>query len=187
MCKTYGMDLTEDEKDKIVKAWRQSNPAIVKLWRIVERLFKNAIMGYPHPQEPKRAGIHGKLGFHKDFIVLPSGRSLCYPKARQPEDSIVFQTQVANGLMIWSETYGGKLVENIVQGIARDVLAEAMLNLDALGYKIVAHIHDEVIVEVPKGEGTVEEVNEIMTIGAEWMSDLPLAAEGFKCEYYKKG
>lgn len=84
------------------------------------------------------------------------------------------------------QTYGGKLVENIVQATARDVLAEAMLRLEREGYPIVFHVHDEAVAEVPDGEKSIEEMNEIMSVVPEWAEGLPLNAEGFEAKYYMK-
>ena len=84
------------------------------------------------------------------------------------------------------ETYGPKLVENIVQGTARDLLAEAMLRLKKRGYQIVMHIHDEVVLEVPDGVSSVEEVCSIMAEQPDWAVGLPLRADGYECAFYKK-
>ena len=84
------------------------------------------------------------------------------------------------------ETFGGKLVENIVQAIARDLLAYAMINVTAAGYDIVFHVHDEIICEVPNGQGSVDELCRIMSKAPDWADGLPLDADGYKCEYYRK-
>ena len=84
------------------------------------------------------------------------------------------------------ETFGGKLVENSIQAIARDLLAEAMLRVTAAGYDIVFHVHDEIIAEVPEGSGSVEEMCELMSVNPDWADGLPLNADGYECEYYRK-
>ncbi len=84
------------------------------------------------------------------------------------------------------ETYGPKLVENIVQAASRDILAEAMLRLEKEGFDIVCHVHDEVVLEVPDGKSSVEEVNEIMAVNPVWTEGLPLKAAGFESPFYKK-
>ena len=88
----------------------------------------------------------------------------------------------------WSriETYGPKLVENIVQGTARDLLAEAMLRVEEKGYSIVMHCHDEIIAEVPEETGSVEEMCTVMAVQPEWADGLPLRADGYECAFYKK-
>jgi DNA polymerase len=84
------------------------------------------------------------------------------------------------------ETYGPKLVENIIQATARDILAEAMVRLEDAGFQIVCHVHDEVVLEVPEGESSVEEVNAIMSVVPSWAEGLPLSAAGFESPFYKK-
>jgi DNA polymerase len=84
------------------------------------------------------------------------------------------------------ETYGGKLLENIAQGIARDVLAEGMLAIDDAGYDIALHVHDEAVADVPHGTGSVQEINELMSRPVAWAPGLPLAAESFETDFYKK-
>lgn len=84
------------------------------------------------------------------------------------------------------ETYGPKLVENIVQATARDLLAEAMIRVSDRGYDIVMHVHDEIIVETPMGVGSLKEVCDITAIAPAWADELPLRADGFECEYYRK-
>ena len=84
------------------------------------------------------------------------------------------------------ETYGPKLVENIVQAASRDILAEAMLRLEKEGFDIVCHVHDEVVLEVPDGKSSVEEVNEIMAVNPVWTEGLPLKAAGFESPFYKR-
>ena len=97
-------------------------------------------------------------------------------------------THMGLGIGKWErqETYGGKLVENIVQAVARDCLGEAMIRLDAAGYKIVAHVHDEVIIEAPKGFGSLDDVIRIMTETPAWADGLILNAAGFESPYYMK-
>ena len=84
------------------------------------------------------------------------------------------------------ETYGPKLVENIVQAISRDLLAQAMLRLKKSGFNIVMHVHDEVVLEVSNGQRTIEEVCNIMAIAPDWATGLPLRADGYECNFYKK-
>ena len=126
------------------------------------------------------------------LLHLPSGRSLSYREAHIGENrfgspSIVYlgANQVTRD---WDdvETYGGKLTENLVQAIARDCLAEAMLRLEAAGYAIVAHIHDEVVLDVPEGRGSLADAIRIMTQNAEWNQGLLMNADGFEGPYYKK-
>ncbi|AHM57274.1 DNA polymerase L [Peptoclostridium acidaminophilum DSM 3953] len=185
------MGLSEDELSLIVSAWRKANPNIVRLWRDAEEAAVKAIKG-----KTSVSLQHGLKFLYKSgmlLIRLPSGRSLAYARPRIEadmrfgRDKITFegldQTSKSWGRI---DTYGGKIAENLTQAIARDCLAEAMLRLDRAGYKIVAHIHDEVVLDVPKGEGSLDEVNEIMSYPIGWASGLPLSADGFESEYYKK-
>ncbi len=127
------------------------------------------------------------------FADLPSGRGPAYvnprikPDPKFDKDGLVFDgmDQVKKKWMS-HRTYGGRLVENLVQAIARDCLAESMMRLDAEGYKIVMHVHDEAVLDVPVGTGSVEHVTEIMSRPIDWASGLPLQAAGFECQFYMK-
>ncbi|WP_346886680.1 hypothetical protein [Clostridium sp. UBA4395] len=127
------------------------------------------------------------------FVTLPSGRSLAYINARVKRDfrlnkNVLTYEGVDQNKKQWGvlKTYGGKLTENIVQAIARDCLGEAMLNLEKAGYKCVIHVHDEVVLEVPQGFGSVKEVEEIMSLPILWAMNLPLTAEVNESSYYRK-
>jgi len=127
------------------------------------------------------------------FIRLPSGRNLAYVSPRLETDERFNKEMLSyegteQGTKHWAriKTYGPKIVENIVQGIARDCLAEAVLRLDEAGYKIAFHVHDEVVLDVPDGFGSVKEVEEIMSRPIGWAPGLPLRAEAFETEFYKK-
>lgn len=125
------------------------------------------------------------------FIQLPSGRRLAYAKPRMGENRFGGEAITYEGVGTgrkWErlETYGAKCVENIVQGTARDLLAFALLRLEKAGYPVVMHCHDEAICEVPIGQGSVEDVNRIMAVTPEWAEGLPLKADGFETEFYKK-
>ena len=184
------MGLTEDELPDIVRAWRNANPAIVSLWHNVEQAFNEAI------QTGKSAymGLLFEVKKNIAFIKLPSGRRLAYvrpelqPHKRfQGKEEITYMG-VDQTSRKWSRlgTYGGKLVENIVQAIARDCLAESLVRLEKAGYKTVMHVHDEVVLEVPSGWSSAEQVAEIMGRDIEWASGLPLRADAFETDYYRK-
>ena len=124
------------------------------------------------------------------FIRLPSGRRLAYPKPLIRKNSKGWSELSYEGIdpkKKWNRlsTYGAKLVENIIQAIARDILAEAMIRLEAAGYPIVMHVHDEVVLEVNM-DAKVEEVEKIMSEVPEWAEGLILTAAGYECPYYKK-
>ena len=126
------------------------------------------------------------------IIQLPSGRDLVYQNARIQKnrfglDAIKYQgMDQTTKQWGWQETYGGKLTENIIQSIARDLLADALLRLDAAGYKIAMHVHDECVLEMPYGQGSTEEVDQIMGQPIPWAAGLPLKAESYETEFYKK-
>ena len=183
------LGLTEDEMASIVDAWRKANPRIAQMWWDVNRAALEAIKNGTS-QMVGRIKVYQKLGAL--VIALPSGRELIYPSPRVGEnrfggESITFMGLGLNRKWGRIETYGGKLVENIVQATARDVLAHSMAALEAAGYPTVMHVHDEVITEVPYGRGSVDELCALMSRGPKWSKGLPLAAEGFESTYYKKG
>lgn len=179
------------ERKLVVKKWRKANPKIVQLWADIESC---AI----HTVKTKKSMRLRSLGFHCDGdvfrIELPSGRSLFY---RQPQigvnafgrESIIFRG-MDQVIKRWTslETYGGKLVENIVQAISRDILAYSMQNLRDAGFKMVMHVHDEVICEVPENEGEeqLKRMEDIMGQEVPWAPGLPLVADGYVTKFYKK-
>jgi DNA polymerase len=183
------MGLTEEELKPLVDAWREANPKIVNLWRDVNNAALKAVNDR-QPQTVRQL----KFIFTKGmlFITLPSGRKLAYVKPKlEPNrfghDGLTYEG-VGGENKWWGRigTYGGKLVENITQAIARDCLAEAMLRVEKAGYKILMHVHDELIVEAPRDFGSVAEVCGIMGEDVPWAEGLPLQAEGFEAEFYKK-
>ena len=185
------MGLAEEELRGVVIAWRKANPNIVALWREIENA---AILAVSENKIVKmQYGLEFSCSRRVLFIKLPSGRSLAYVKPRIETDVRFNKPKLTyEGIeqvtKQWGRisSFGGKLTENIVQAIARDCLAEAMLRLDKAGYKIVFHVHDEVILEVPKGFGSVQQVNEIMGQAIQWAPGLPMEAAGFETEHYKK-
>lgn len=182
------MGVPEDELQGLINDWRNANPHIVKLWTEVGNTAMKAI-------KEKTIVSLGKLVFMYErgilFIRLPSGRRLSYIKPRIGTnrfggDSITYMGVGASKKWERLETFGGKLVENIVQAIARDLLASAMMNVANAGYDIVFHVHDEIIAEVPDGQGSVDEMCMLMSINPDWADGIPLIADGYECEYYRK-
>ena len=192
--KAFGADkmgLSDGELEAMVKKWRKSNPKICTFWRIMECCAKIAIKG-----KTKKVCQKGIAFEYRDnflFVTLPSGRKISYYNPQIVKDSyshkeyLTYEGNLATGEG-WGKntTWGGKLVENIVQAIARDCLGVAMLKLDAAGYKIIMHVHDEVILEMPKGKGSLEEVIGLMSQPLYWAKGLKLTAEGYETQYYKK-
>ena len=183
------MGLKEDELPEIIDSWRQANPRIVQFWWDVE---KAAIETVKDHQERQVRMIRFEFYANTLWLVLPSGRKLAYIKPRlQPNRfgrmAITYEGLGQNNKWCRGETYSGKLVENITQATARDLLAEAMWRLEQAGFEIVAHVHDEVILEVPKGSTTVDAVCGIMNQNPAWAEGLPLSSAGYIGEkfYYK--
>ncbi|MDF2513714.1 MAG: hypothetical protein K0S04_3580 [Herbinix sp.] len=185
------MGLAEEDLPDIVRRWRGSNRRIVDFWysveqRAVECVKYGVVSSLPH-------GITFTRDESRLMIILPSGRRLFYNEPKLiPNDrgfeSLWFMGQNQTNKK-WEaiQTYGGKLVENIVQAVARDCLAYALINLHCAGYKINFHIHDEVITEIPiNGSQSLEDAVSIMCQSAPWAQGLPLNADGFTGTYYKK-
>ena len=182
------MGLTEEELPPLVAAWRKANPHITQFWWDVDAA---AIKAVTEKQKTKVGKIIFEYKSGILFITLPSGRRLSYVKPRMAvnrfgRDSLTYEGISENKKWSRIETYGPKLVENIVQGTARDLLAEAMLRVEKKGYPIVMHCHDEIIAEVPEGSGSVDEMCEIMAIQPKWAEGLPLRADGYSCSFYQK-
>ena len=181
------LGLTDDELPPLVQMWRNASPHIVQFWWDVDKAAKACIKTHL-PQES-----HGmKFAYRSGcmFLKLRSGRSLCYPQPkiginRFGSESITFMG--INTVKKWSqiETYGAKLVENIVQATSRDLLAEAMRRLEAAGNPAVMHIHDEAVIEAPTGRSLATMVK-IMTEVPDWANGLILNAAGFVGDFYKK-
>lgn len=183
------MGIDEEELPKIVAMWRQANKRIVLLWKHVDEAAINTVSGEPSTIQ---FGIRFFMDKGMLVIMLPSGRMLFYQNAKLKPNKFGGESVTYWGMdqttRQWclQDTYGGKLVENIVQAIARDCLADAMLRMDATGYKIVMHVHDEIVSEVPGGFGSIEEVNKIMGAPISWAKGLPLTADSYETNYYKK-
>jgi DNA polymerase bacteriophage-type len=182
------MGVAQEELQGLVTAWRAANPSITKFWWDIDRAALKAVKEKA-PQTVGKTKLECTSGIL--LITLPSGRRLSYIKPRVEmnkfgREGITFEGIGVSKRWCRIDTYGPKLVENIVQATARDLLAEAMLMVDRVGYEIVMHCHDEIIVEAPIGKGSLQEVCSIMSIPPEWADGLPLQAEGFECDYYKK-
>lgn len=194
------MGLTELEMRDTVTKWRNANPNIVALWA---ELNDAVLESYRYCQSVEVA--NGKLLFDCDrdreylTIQLPSGRKLYYKEPHIAASGSFTMRRTAstfayNGLIqatkTWGEiaAYGGKFTENVVQAIARDLLAHAMTQLDAAGFKIVCHIHDECLTEVPAAtcRTHLKEMEKIMGTPPAWAPDFPLRADGYVTKYYKK-
>ena len=179
------MGLSEDELQPLVSMWRESNPRIVQYWWKVDTAVKTAIKEHV-PTQVGSVRFFWKSGML--FIELPSRRRLAYVKPRIGEnkfggESITYMGTDAQKKWNRIESYGPKFTENIVQAISRDILAYAMNTLK--DYRIVGHVHDEVIIETPP-EVSVESVCELMGQTPPWVPGLLLRADGYECDFYKK-
>ncbi len=187
----YAGSIPDDEIPMLISNWRASSPKIVKFWYTCEGAAKVAIK--EHRTVKIQHGLQFSYINHILFIKLPSGRKLAYYNAKlEPgkngKEAITYEG-VNQETKAWGrqETYGGKLVENIVQAVARDCLAETMLNVDALGYKIVMHVHDEIIVDVPtEDKDALQKIYAVMSKPIEWAPGLPLKGDGYETPFYKK-
>ena len=189
------MGIPEEDLPDIVTRWRESNKRIVDLWYAVESAAVSVI------QTGHQAGVNGIL-FQREFdlendldfltITLPSRRKLFYARPELGENqwgrpSITYYG-VNQTTKQWTplETYGGKLVENIVQAIARDCLAAAIEHLEAAGFPVVFHIHDEVVIDCRPEQANLDEVVRLMTIPIPWARNLPLNADGWVGDFFRK-
>ena len=200
--KKFGADklgLNEEQLQELVDKWRAASPTITELWRTCEQAAKNAIRCPGKTYKVRRSSKSNKPGsavcaYVRDRdalrLILPSKRQLTYWGAwlDDKEGAIRFW-RLNQTTRKWekSETYGGRLVENVIQAFARDVLAEAMLRLERAGHEIVFSVHDEVIVEAPEGS-QVEEIERIMAEPVDWAPGLDqyLSADGYSTPFYKK-
>ena len=182
------MGVEEDELQGLIDNWRTANPRIVNFWWEVDKAAITAV------KERTKTRTHGIIFTYQSgmlFVTLPSGRNLVYVKPKLMLNKFGREGLTYEGIGAtkkWEriETYGPKIVENIVQATSRDLLADAMLRLDQAGFAIVAHVHDEVICEVPEGKSSVEEICSFMSKGPKWAQGLPLTADGYECEFYQK-
>ena len=180
--------MKEEELQPLVDLWRASNPHIVQFWWDVDRAVKTCVK---RRIEVETHGIRCAYKSSVLFIRLPSGRELAYAKPRIGENRFGGESVTYEGLGMtkkWEriETFGGKLVENITQGTARDLLVFAMKQLRNRGFDIVMHVHDEIVLEVPYGVSSVEEICSVMAENSPWAKGLPLKADGYECEFCRK-
>ena len=196
--------LTEEEKPEILSKWREANKKVVSLWKSLENAAKKCI-GTRKPQTFKideNSNIIFRYESGAMTIELPSGRKLFYPSARlgdrtiqgvngdfDVQDISYFGQDQTTGKWVKLHTYGGKLTENIIQAISRDLLANAIFEVFDMGYNIVLHVHDEIAAEIPKDgneEIVLQQMIDAMCTAPEWAANIPLRAAGYITDYYKK-
>ena len=188
------LGLTEDEEREIVKLWRESNPRIVRMWAVIERAAITAIKTGESVTVYRNIVIGKRWGMLT--ITLPSGRTICYPRAEvgteyndgwRGDHDIIEYEGLNQTTKKWGKvrTYGGKLTENIVQAVARDILGIVILRAKAANLNIVFHIHDEIIVEATPDQ-TLADVEALFSKPIDWCRDLPLKGAGYTTPYYLK-
>lgn len=190
------MGLTEEELPNIVELWRQASPKIKELWYTVEKAAVYTVTtGNPMTIDHGitfRLEVDPFYGYRYMTIELPSGRKLFYPDPHIKlnnfdKEAVHFKTQL-NNAWVTESTYGGKLVENITQAIARDCLALTLMRLYDNGLPAIMHIHDEAVIEVPKDEADeyLDIVEKTFALPIPWAEGLVLTAAGFTNDYYMK-
>lgn len=170
----YGAGMSREKVMELVYAWRRANPRIVRLWRTMESTFMSG----------GKVGVIeiDKIGQDRR-VLLPSGRTLTYHNVRVGQGEHGQRILFSGPQGQTADTYGGRLTENIVQAISRDILAQALVRLESEGIPVVIHCHDEVVID---GIHDIESVSKIMC-DVSWAEGLPLAAEGYYCSRYRKG
>ena len=196
----FGADklgMSDEEIANTVALWREKSPRIVALWSKLERAAKRCVVTGVGTEALPGHGVRFDMENGILWMTLPSGRRISYFNAKYEEGTGKFDRDrkvlsymgrdQKNGKWTRISTWGGKLVENLVQATARDCLRDSMLALDAENYEIVAHVHDEVIINEPVNSGrTVEDVCEIMGRTPAWATGLPLRADGYETPFYRK-
>ncbi len=189
-CAGYGMDISEYDGQRIVNLYRETYPAIKNFWNACNQATIDAV------RDPAHSHPVGQISFWYDkasdflFCYLPSGRRLAYYEPRigpnrfdQP--GISYMNEI-NSQWVRKESYGGLLVENATQAVARDLMAYSFAELERQGYPILMHTHDEIVCEVPEGQQDINEMINIMCKEPKWAAGLPIKAEGFRTKRYKK-
>ena len=188
------MGLTQQEEKDIMQRWRQANPHIVRFWATIEAAAVRAIK--TGEATTIHRGIVVAYRWGMLLITLPSGRTICYPRAEigierndgwRGDHEIIEYEGMNQVTKKWDRirTYGGKLTENVVQAIARDILGHIILRAHDSGLNIVFHIHDEIVVEAEPGQ-TLQDVESIFSKPINWCRDLPLKGAGYTTPYYLK-
>lgn len=179
------MGLEEKELKPLVNSWRSANKAITKFWWNCDDAVRETITHKTKSTLPY--GMSVRMQGPLMRLMLPNGRELSYVKPSIINNKISYEGTIQDsGGWGKIDSYGPKLAENIVQATARDCLAEAIMRLEAKGFPVVFHVHDEIICEVPIGESSAEEISEIMSEPLVWAPGLPLRADAYECSYYRK-
>ena len=199
MARGYGVKVADERADVIKNLWREAHPKTKRFWFDIENTAIDAVLR-PGSVAATDCAPYRTVKFKVKgsflWCLLPSGRVLCYPYPKirpietpwgEMKDCLHYMT--VDGLSnkwVETHTYGGKLTENVDQAISRDLLAEAIKRCEARGYPVVLHVHDEVVAEMPKGSGDLEEFEAICAEVPAWAAGLPVATEGWRGERYRK-
>ena len=190
MAQIYGVEVEESRANQIKEDWRNANPKIVKYWYDIERAALDAVRKPGNTFKVRNVSFRMVKKFL--FCKLPSGRLLSYVNPHLSENRFgkecvaFYGTNSVTRKWEKNDTYGGKLVENITQAVARDLMAQAMLRVEEVGYKVVLSVHDELITEKKEGEGSLEEFETLICTLPSWANGLPVAAEGYRAKRYRK-
>lgn len=198
MAKTYLVKVSDSLADTIKTRWREAHPKIVQYWYALEQAALDAVLnaGKTFRVGPNGRGVFFRVSGSFLWCKLPSGRVLCYPYPTvkgietpwgEMKDQVHYMT--VDGLTnkwVETHTYGGKLAENVTQAICRDLLVAAIRQAEAAGYPVVLHVHDEVVSEVPKDFGSLEEFEAACSTMPAWADGLPVVAKGWRGERYRK-
>lgn len=191
MAKNYGLSFTDEEKLRYVRMYRNANPNIVKFWSTIEKAAKTAISrGNGGAPVRFNRGCEFQMRYGFLFLKLPSGRSICYPRVKVeagPKGDRITYERLNQTTRKWerTDTYGGKLTENLVQSIARDILGLVLLRAEKAGHEVNFHVHDEIIVDSPNKEA-LPEIEAIFSEEIPWAKDLPMKGAGYSGNYYYK-
>jgi DNA polymerase len=198
MARAYSVTIGDEQAETVKKAWRAKNTRIVQYWYDLEDAAMNAVL---HPGQVYSAGaekrkVHYVMKGSCLWCRLPSGRLISYPFAEIREvktpwgamkDAVTYMAEDSQSHQWERHTaYGGLLCENITQAVARDVLAAALIRVEAAGYPVVFHVHDELATEMKEGLGSVKELTKIVCEVPIWAHGLPVAAEGWRGKRYRK-
>jgi len=188
MVESYGEEISSREATLAVKTYRSTHRKLTGFWVSINR---GAVMALQRPNKLIKVNKYVSFLLEGRFLymVLPSGRRLAYyqPKLESSswgDQTFSYLSMNEKHQYVRTHTYGGKLTENLVQAFARDLLTEAITLLLSKGYRVITHIHDEIVV---LGMDSLDEITELMCIVPEWAEGLPLAAEGFTSTRFKKG
>jgi DNA polymerase len=190
-CANLGLVIEPEFAMSAVRTYRKEHPNIVASWKTVETLVVQAIRNPGHVTRGLKCEFY--MRSHWLCVKLPSGRELRYPYARavpvmrydKPAHEISFATEYM-GKWVREKTYGGKLIENIIQAVARDGMMEGMYNAEKAEYPVIGTVHDEIITLRDKGTGNIKELELLVCDLPDWLDGAPLAAKGFVCDRYKK-